>query len=149
MKTIQILIVLLLCFASCDNPVSETEDIKAIRNVMNLQQQAWSNNDLEGFMEGYLKSDSITYFGSNGIRRGHKAMLDSYKERYPTKAHTGTLKFTLHDIARIENYSYWVMGEYHLTREMGNANGTFMVIFKRIDGEWKIVSKIFYRDNHN
>jgi len=32
----------------------------------------------------------------------------------------------------------WV--NYHLTRNIGNAKGTFMVIFKRIYGEWKIVA---------
>ena len=133
-------ICMLFCFVACNSTSTEADDKKAILQVLNLQQQAWSNNDLEGFMEGYLKSDSITYFGSDGIKRGHKTMLDRYKERYPTKAHTGTLKFTLQNISRIEDNSFWVMGEYHLTREIGNANGTFMVIFKRINGEWKIVA---------
>ena len=73
---------------------------------------------MDYFMEGYLKSDSITYFGSDGIKRGHSTMLERYKKRYPTQAHTGTLNFTIHNIGRIEDDSYCVMGEYHLTREM-------------------------------
>jgi len=32
------------------------------------------------------------------------------------------------------------MGEYHLTRNVGDANGVFMIIFKKINGEWKIIA---------
>ena len=32
------------------------------------------------------------------------------------------------------------MGEYHLKREAGNADGVFIIIFKMINGEWKIVA---------
>ncbi len=32
------------------------------------------------------------------------------------------------------------MGEYHLKRNVGNATGIFMIIFKRIEGEWKIIA---------
>ncbi len=129
----------ILIQVSCQHQVSEKEDIAAIRNLLETQAKSWSNNDIAGFMEGYQKSDSITYFGSGGVRYGYQAMLDSYTERYPTKAHTGTLAFTLHDISKISEDAYWVMGEYHLTREVGNANGTFMIVLKRINGKWKII----------
>jgi hypothetical protein len=32
------------------------------------------------------------------------------------------------------------MGEYFLSRTVGDANGVFMIIFKKIDGAWKIVA---------
>jgi hypothetical protein len=67
-------------------------------------------------------------------------MLKSYRERYPTKAYTGSLRFDLKDITRISEDAYWVMGEYHLAREVGDASGVFMVIFKRINSQWKIVA---------
>ncbi|WP_422079341.1 YybH family protein [Ulvibacterium sp.] len=138
MKSLLVL-AFILTQVSCQHQVSEKEDIAAIRTLLETQAKSWSNHNIEGFMEGYLKSDSIAYFGSSGMRYGHQAMLDSYKERYPTKAHTGTLNFTLHDISRISDDAYWVMGEYHLTREVGDANGTFMIVLKRINGEWKII----------
>ena len=46
----------------------------------------------------------------------------------------------IYDISKIENDSYWVMGEYFLSREVGDANGVFMIIFKNILGSWKIVA---------
>jgi len=131
--------VILLCFTACQTPIPKTDAVAAIKKVLNTQEQAWSNNDLEGFMQGYSKSDSIPYFGSKGVTYGWQNMLDRYKKRYPTKAETGTLKFTIANISQIGDDAYWVMGEYHLTRKAGHANGTFMIVFKRINGEWKIV----------
>ncbi|WP_243641735.1 Cif family virulence factor [Maribacter algicola] len=66
--------------------------------------------------------------------------MDNYNLRYPTKSHTGKLQFKIAVISKINEDVYWVMGEYHITREVGDAKGTFLIIFKRIDGVWKIIS---------
>lgn len=116
------------------------QDKEAILKVMKNQEIAWSKNDLEGFMKGYIKSDSLKFYGKSGLTKGWQQTLDNYKKGYPTKQHSGTLTFTINDISKIENDSYWVMGEYFLSREVGDANGVFMIIFKNIDGSWKIVA---------
>jgi len=119
---------------------TEAEDKDAILTVMKMQEKAWSNNDLEGFMQGYWKSDSLKFYGSNGLTKGWQQTLDNYKKGYPTKEHSGTLSFKINDISKISDDSYWVMGEYFLKRNVGDANGVFMIIFKKINGEWKIVA---------
>ncbi len=119
---------------------SETDDQKAILSVMKMQESAWSKNDLEGFMQGYWKSDSLKFFGGNGITYGWEQTLANYKKGYPTAEHSGTLTFKIHSITNIEEESYYVMGEYFLKRNVGDANGTFLIIFKKIDGAWKIVA---------
>jgi hypothetical protein len=130
----------LVCFSQNSFAQTEVEDKEAIREVLDTQRIAWSNNDLEGFMEGYWKSDSLKFYGSNGITYGWEQTLANYKKGYPTKDHSGTLTFKLNDISRIADDSYWVMGEFFLKRSVGDANGIFMIIFKKIDGEWKIVA---------
>ena len=120
--------------------VRQAEDKQAILAVMKAQEQAWSQNDLEGFMQGYWKNDSLKFYGSSGITYGRDQTLANYKKGYPTKEHSGTLTFTVHDISEISRDAYWVMGEYFLQRKVGDANGIFMIIFKKIDEEWKIVS---------
>ena len=135
-----IFILCILSFSIGNSQSSEKEDKAAILSVMNLQEKAWSNNDLEGFMHGYWKSDSLKFYGSNGLTKGWQQTLDNYKKGYPTKEHSGTLNFTISDISKIDEGSYWVMGEYHLKRSVGDANGVFIIIFKKIDGEWKIVA---------
>ena len=116
------------------------DDKTAILKVMKDQEIAWSQNDLEGFMKGYIKSDSLKFFGNSGLTKGWKQTLDNYKKGYPTKDHSGTLNFEIIDISPIENQSYWVMGKYFLSRKVGDANGVFLIVFKKINNEWKIVA---------
>jgi hypothetical protein len=111
-----------------------------ILNVMNQQEIAWNNHDLEGFMKGYWKSDNLKFYGSNGLTKGWENTLSNYKKGYPTKAESGTLNFVINDVSKIEGDNYWVMGEYHLKRDVGNADGIFIIIFKKIAGKWKIVA---------
>lgn len=132
---------LLIClvFNSCSTS-SIKKDKKTILSIMKSQEKAWSKNNIEAFMEGYWKSDSLKFFGSSGLKYGWQSTLNGYKKRYPTKDHTGTLRFKINDISQINSASYFVMGEYHLVRNIGNADGVFMIIFKKINGEWKIIA---------
>jgi hypothetical protein len=107
---------------------------------LKAQEVAWSNHDLEGFMKGYWKSDSLKFYGSNGITYGWDKTLANYKKEYPTPDQLGTLKFKINDITKIEKESYYIMGAYHLTRKVGDASGVFMIIFRKIKGQWKIVA---------
>lgn len=111
-----------------------------ILQVLKTQENAWNQRDFEGFMQGYLQSDSLKFYGRNGLTKGWQNTLTNYKKGYPTAAESGTLRFKINDISPIENSSYWVMGEFFLERAVGNANGIFMLIFKKIDGHWKIVA---------
>jgi len=120
---------------------SDYDSAKAgILKVMTAQEVAWNNGDLEGFMQGYWKSDSLKFYGRNGLTKGWQNTLDNYKRGYPSKAETGTLNFVINDISQVEGDNYWVMGEYHLKREVGDADGVFIIIFKKINGEWKIIA---------
>jgi len=119
---------------------SEKEDKDSILAVLKAQRLAWSDNNIEKFMEGYWKSDSLKFYGSNGVTYGWENTLERYKQAYPSADHTGTLSFKINDISKITEGAYYVMGEYHLKRTVGNATGIFMIIFKRINGEWKIIA---------
>ncbi|MCD8414998.1 nuclear transport factor 2 family protein [Tenacibaculum dicentrarchi] len=140
MKKVLIATLLLLISFSCKKEVSEKVEKKAILAVMKAQETAWSNHNLEGYMQGYWKSDSLKFYGSNGLTYGWNKTLSNYKKGYPTKAHSGVLKFKVNDISKITNGAYFVMGEYHLTRKVGNAKGVFMIIFKKIKNQWKIIA---------
>ncbi|WP_136480312.1 YybH family protein [Cognatitamlana onchidii] len=139
MKQLLIALTLLLALNSYSQSNQEA-DIKAINKVLKKQRIAWSNNDLEGFMDGYWKSDSLKFYGANGITHGWENTLERYQKAYPTEAHTGKLSFRINDITKISEGAYYVLGEYHIKREVGNADGIFMIIFKNINGEWKIIA---------
>ncbi|MFS4492033.1 YybH family protein [Maribacter sp. 2308TA10-17] len=138
MKTILPILLLFVFACKTTQPVA-ADDITAIRSILTQQQKAWSENDLEGFMSGYWQSEELTYFSRGKITKGWQTTLANYKRNYPSKKETGELNFEIANITKINNDAYWVMGSYFLTREVGDANGTFMIIFKRINGEWKII----------
>lgn len=138
MKKLLLICCIALLLSSCST--STEEDKNAIISVIKAQEKAWSSHNLEGFMEGYWKSDSLKFYGSSGLTYGWEKTLANYKKGYPTKAHSGTLNFKINDLSKISDNSYYVMGEYHLIREVGNADGVFMIIFKQINGEWKIIA---------
>lgn len=150
MKLLYSLLITLL-FTSCisvkadiNSTAEESTDYElaeaVIRLVLEKQVTAWNKHDLEGFMDGYWKSDQLKFYGASGLTLGWDQTLANYKKRYPTKRETGTLNFVINDISIIEGNNYWVMGEYHLKREIGDAEGIFIIIFKQINGEWKIVA---------
>jgi hypothetical protein len=143
--------VLLILVLSCQKEIKEVElpiiseenteeAITGIKAVMSAQEIAWNNHDLEGFMAGYWQNDNLKFYGSTGLTKGWDNTLANYKKGYPTKSESGTLRFVVNDISKIETGNYWVMGEYHLIRPIGDARGVFMIIFKKINGQWKIVA---------
>ncbi|MFH6771076.1 YybH family protein [Gaetbulibacter aestuarii] len=138
MKKIIFVLCLMLAYGSYAQ--NEEADKKAIQKVLKEQRLAWSKNNIEKFMEGYWKSDSLKFYGANGVTKGYDATLARYKKAYPSEDHTGTLSFRINDISKICADAYFVLGEYHLKREVGNADGIFMQVFKKIDGEWKIIA---------
>ena len=132
-----LLLLPLFCFGQEREWTSEEQEILA---VIEKQRQDWNNFDIEGFMEGYWKSEELRFYGSNGVTSGWVNTLERYQKAYPTKEHTGQLKFVINEISRIEKNSYYVMGEFHLERPVGDANGIFMILFRKIDGKWKIIA---------
>ena len=132
---------------SSNSETNHQNNIAAIRQVMLNQQQAWSRHDLEGFMQGYWQNDSLKFYGQSGLTKGWQPTLDNYKKSYPSPAHSGELNFELLDISPIAQDAYWVMGRYHLAREVGDAHGSFIVIFKNIEGRWKIIADMSASDH--
>ncbi|WP_394974223.1 YybH family protein [uncultured Croceitalea sp.] len=139
MKTLYI-ILLFISMSSYAQSAIKIGDKKAITAVLTAQQEAWDNYDIETFMEGYWKSEELKFYGAGGVIKGWQSTLERYKKSYPSKEHFGKLRFVLNDISRINDDSYYVLGEYYLTREVGDTHGIFMLIVKNINGEWKIIA---------
>ncbi len=139
-----LLLLFILSLHSVTAQTTEKEDKKDILAVLKAQRLAWSEDDIEGFMEGYWKSDSLKFYGPNGITLGWDNTLEKYRRSYPDKDHTGILSFKINDISKISENNYYVLGEYHLKRNVGNADGFFMLLFRKIENDWKIVVDTSY-----
>lgn len=113
---------------------------KAILTVMKDQETAWNTGDLEGFMKGYWKSDSLTFIGSRGLTRGWDQTLANYKKGYATREAMGKLTFTILKVDILSKKSAFVIGKWHLKREKDELSGHYTLLWKKINGHWLIVA---------
>ncbi len=115
-------------------------DVQAIRAVMQTQQDAWNRGDLEAFMQGYWKSDSLRFIGSRGLTYGWQATLDNYKKGYPNRDAMGTLRFDIISVEILSRRSAFVIGKWSLARKAGDLSGHYTLLWRKIGGKWVIVA---------
>lgn len=113
---------------------------KDILKVMTTQQIAWNNGDIDGFMKGYWKNDSLLFIGSKGPTYGWQKTLDNYKKSYPNKEKMGILEFSDIKVKMLgKNYAY-VFGKWKLVRTNDSPNGIYTLIFQKFKDGWRIIS---------
>lgn len=134
----QMLVALLCLFVA--SLFAQSADHQAIRQIMAAQETAWSRGDLEGFMAGYWKSDSLRFIGSSGLTYGWQKTLENYQKSYPNRDAMGTLTFTILSVEKISKKSAFVVGKWHLARKAGDLSGYYTLLWKKIKGTWVIVS---------
>lgn len=132
----------LLSLLSCStlHQAQAPSERSTIRQVMSAQENAWNRGDLEGFMQGYWKSDKLKFIGRNGIRYGWDNTLKAYKKGYPDRATMGKLHFEIESLEPLGKNSYYMVGQYKLLRSHDQPSGYFTLVWKKIDGHWKIIS---------
>ena len=122
------------------SPALAQDDAQKIRAVLEAQQSAWNQGDLEAFMEGYWADDRLRFAGGNTVQQGFQATLERYRRNYDSRAKMGTLSFTDVDIDVLSDDAAVVFGRFNLKRpEVGDATGLFTLVFRMKDGAWVIV----------
>lgn len=119
---------------------AQDKDKQTVLSILDKQTKAWNNGDLDQFMIGYWNNDSLMYIGKNGVTYGYKPTLENYKKNYSNREKMGQLKFTILHTNRLSKEIIQVIGKWHLTRTVGDAGGHFTLIFKKMNGEWVIIS---------
>ncbi|KAA3647397.1 MAG: DUF4440 domain-containing protein [Bacteroidetes bacterium] len=114
-----------------------TEQIKL---AMSMQEQQWNMGNIPGFMASYWKSDSLLFVGKSGPNYGWTKTLTNYLKSYPDTQAMGKLTFNNIKIEVLSNESAFVVGEWHLKREIDDLGGYYTLLWKKIDGMWKIVA---------
>ena len=134
------LLACLLCVLTPSFAQKNNADTRAIRQVMQEQQDAWNRGDLEAFMQGYWQSDSLRFIGSRGLTYGWQATLDNYKKGYPDRDAMGTLTFDILSVELLLKKSAFVVGKWHLARKAGDLSGHYTLLWRKIKGKWVIVA---------
>ena len=142
-KTFSFFIIILLSQCSSENNINtNNQDVcSIIRTLMNNQITSWNNGDIDAYMDFYWKSDSLQFIGSKGLTYGWDNTLLNYKKSYSTKEEMGTLSLDNLNCKDLKNNSYLINGKWYLKRneELKDLNGHYTLIWKKIDGQWKII----------
>ena len=127
---------------TCSSLLSQAQsaDEKSIREILSDQTEAWNNGNLEDFMAGYWKSDSLLFIGKSGVNNGWQKTLENYQKGYPDTTAMGKLNFDLLELRQLSPDYFFVVGKWHLQRSIGDVGGHFSLLFRKIDGQWKIVA---------
>lgn len=111
----------------------------AVRAVLDAQREAWNRGDIEGYMDGYARSDDTVFVSGDNLTRGWQTVHDRYKKNYDSREKMGILTFSDLQITSIENDTAIVLGRWHLQRAKDEPHGRFTLILRRTKQGWKIV----------
>lgn len=140
MKNIFVAAILFLALIVNAQSISE-KDRKEILNALENQRIAWNDGNIEKYMEGYWKSDSLRFIGKSGITYGWKATLERYKKSYPDKDAMGLLKFQVLSLEFLSPNTAFMIGKWDLKRKGDkNVGGYFTLIWEKIGRVWLITT---------
>ena len=141
-RSILLLLVLQIVFLILAIPDlrAQSRAERSVRLILDQQTAAWNRGDLEGFMHGYWESDSLMYIGKSGVTYGYASTLASYRRNYGDTARMGKLRFDLIQVRRLSPRYFHVVGKWSLKRSAGDVGGHYTLLFRKIRGEWVIVS---------
>ena len=138
-SSISFIFLFIVLASSYSQNLKEKDSLK-ILNVLEQQRIAWNDNNINKFMQGYLKSEKLVFSGSNGPVFGWNFVKDRYVKTYSTKELMGDLSFEINDLFLLTKKVAILLGKFNLQRKNEKLSGYFTLIFKKINGNWYIVS---------
>jgi len=134
----KIIIFALLAFSITVKAQKPTEK-QAVLNVLEQQRADWNKGDVEAYMKGYWKNDSLLFVGKSGPTYGWQKTLENYKKGYPDKAAMGYLTFGIKKVEFLTKDKAFVLGSWNVKQEKAELKGYFTLLLRKIDGIWKVV----------
>jgi uncharacterized protein (TIGR02246 family) len=138
---IHLLTLILLIFHSYNlsNAQTDQKSVDAIKAVINAQRDAWNRGDIDGYMDGYDKSDDTVFVSGDNVTRGWNTVLERYKKSYDSREKMGQLEFSDLEITVLSKDSAVVLGRWLLKRSKDEPHGRFTLIFKKTHSGWRII----------
>jgi ketosteroid isomerase-like protein len=110
-----------------------------IRAVMSAQAAAWNRGDIDGFMNGYARSDATEFVSGDKLTRGWQTVRDRYRKKYDSREKLGRLTFSDLKVTLLSPDSAIVLGRWRLDRKADKPHGIFTLLFRRAPAGWRIV----------
>jgi len=132
------ILIVLLAF-SIGAHAQKSNEKQKILDVLENQRIDWNKGDVEAYMQGYWKSDSLLFVGKSGPTYGWQKTLENYKKGYPDKSAMGFLTFGIKKVELIAKDQAFVLGSWNVKREKDELKGYFTLLLRKIEGVWKVV----------
>jgi uncharacterized protein (TIGR02246 family) len=110
-----------------------------IRTVMAAQVTAWNRGDIEGFMDGYARSNTTEFVSGDRLTRGWQTVRDRYRKKYTTREKMGRLTFSDIKVSLLGADAALVVGRWQLAGPKDKPHGIFTLLFRRTSAGWRIV----------
>ena len=118
---------------------TDDKTTQAIQAVLNAQRDAWNKGDIDGYMDGYDRSDNTVFISGDSVTHGWSTVLERYKKGYDTREKMGQLTFSDLDIKLLSQDTAVVIGRWLLKRTNDEPHGRFTLIFKNTKAGWRII----------
>lgn len=127
-------------FTACqsNHQTNDHEIREQIFTLMDQQEQAWNRGNIDAFMEGYLRSDSLRFASADQVRYGWKQLRERYKNTYPDAEAMGTLRFSERDLTVLNNRHAYLFGRWQLFRSRDTLSGRYTLVFRNTADGWRI-----------
>lgn len=119
--------------------VNDQRPAAQITRVLKAQCDAWNRGDIDGYMEGYARSDDTQFVSGDTLTRGWKTVRDRYASKYDSREKMGTLAFSDVKVTELPPGSAMVVGRWRLTRKGTKPHGRFTLLFRQTEAGWRIV----------
>ncbi|HTJ47556.1 MAG TPA: nuclear transport factor 2 family protein [Kofleriaceae bacterium] len=140
MHRVFLLLAIASVIAACDPHAFGPDDDRAVRAVLDLQREAWNRADLEGYMNGYARSETLVFTSGGKIRRGWSETFAKYRAKYGGSPETmGHLEFDILGVQPLGADGAIVLGRWRLTDTKEAGAGVFSVALERTPAGWRIV----------
>ncbi len=133
-------LVLAACATPGVSPAAQASEEAAILSLLEAQDVAWNDGNIEGFMAGYWNSPDLRFASGGDITRGWDQTVARYKARYGTGAEMGTLTTSDHEIDILSADAAIAHGKWQLDWQGKQPWGLYTLVLRKVDGEWLIVS---------
>jgi ketosteroid isomerase-like protein len=133
------LILFILLGISIQVDAQNSKDKTAILALLEQQRSDWNAGNVEAYMEGYWKSDSLLFVGKSGPTYGWHKTLENYKKGYPDKAAMGYLTFGIKKVEFLTKDNAFALGSWNVKQEQKELKGHFTLLLRKINGAWKVV----------
>lgn len=114
-----------------------------VRATLDAQAAAWNAGSVRGFMDGYARTDTLTFLSGGTVRNGWEEALYGYVRGYPDAEAMGQLTFsdlTVHPLSARRALAW---GRWRLQRA-GDApgegpGGLFTLLLVATPEGWRVV----------